>query len=82
MDKILEKRISRLEKFLSRKNEKASEYSDIVYGTVNAISESLQHMFDVLLDAYNQGQDMQDAATALRITKGSVPSDWQKDLTI
>lgn len=59
MNKMLEKRISRLEKLLSRKNESVTEYSYLVYDTVDAIvstaNESLQRMFNILLDAYNQG---------------------------
>lgn len=77
MNRMLEKRISRLEKLLSRKNEQANEYSDLVYSTVNNINDSLQSMFNTLFDAYNQGQDMQDVVKALRFTKGSVPEEWQ-----
>ena len=81
MNKVLEKRISRLEKFLSRKNESATEYSDLVYDTVDATIDatnaSLQRMFDVLLDAYNRGQDMKAAADALIFNKESVPKYWQ-----
>ena len=62
MNKMLEKRINRLEKFLNRKNESATEYSDLAYNTVDATIDatnaSLQRMFDTLLDAYNKGQDM------------------------
>lgn len=82
MNKVLEKRINRLEKFLNRKNESAAEYSDLVYDTVDATTDatnkSLQRMFDVLLDAYNRGQDMKAAADALIFNKESVPKDWQK----
>lgn len=81
MNKLLEKRISRLEKFLSRKNESASEYSDLVYDTVDdtvdATNASLQRMFDTLLDAYNKGQDMKAAADALIFNKESVPKYWK-----
>ena len=78
MNKVLEKRISRLEKFISRKNESATEYSDLVYDTIDATNASLQRMFDTLLDAYNnKGQDMQYAANDLRFNKESVPKYWQ-----
>ena len=81
MNKMLEKRISRLEKFLSSKNESATEYSDLVYdtvdATVDATNASLQRMFDTLLYAYNKGQDMRYAANALRFNKKSVPKYWQ-----
>lgn len=36
MNKMLEKRTSRLDKLLNRKNESAIEYSDLVYDTVDA----------------------------------------------
>ena len=81
MNKMLEKWISRIERFLSRKNESATEYLDLVYdtvdATVDATNASLQRMFDTLLDAYNKGQDMRYAANALRFNKESVPKYWQ-----
>lgn len=81
MNRMLEKRINRLQKFLNRKNESATEYSDLVYDTVDATIDatnaSLQRMFDTLLDAYNKGQDMRYAANALRFNKESVPKYWQ-----
>ena len=84
MDKKLESRIARLERMMNRKsvkNEAATEYSDLVYdtvdATVDATNASLQRMFDTLLDAYNQGQDMRYAANALRFNKESVPKYWQ-----
>ena len=40
MNKMLEKRISRLEKFLNHKNESATEYSDLVYDTVDATTDA------------------------------------------
>ena len=76
MNKVLEKRISRLEKFISRKNESANEYWDLVYDIVDATNASLQRMFDTLLDAYNKGQAMRYAANALRFNKESVPKYW------
>ena len=77
MNKMLEKWISRLEKFISRKNESATEYSDLVYDTVDATADatnaSPQRMFDTLLDAYNKGQDMRCAANSLIFNNESVP---------
>ena len=82
MNKVLEKRISRLEKFLNHKNESATEYWDLVYDIVDATTDatnaSLQRMFDTLLDAYNKGQDMLYAANALIFNKESVPKYWQE----
>lgn len=81
MNNKLEARIARLERMMNRKNESATEYSDLVYDTVDATIDatnaSLQRMFDILLDAYNKGQDMRYAANALRFNKESVPKYWQ-----
>ena len=64
MNKMLEKRTSRLEKLLNRKNKSATEYSDLVYdtvdATVDATNASLQRMFDTL-----------------RFNKESIPKYWQ-----
>ena len=81
MNKMLEKRTSRLDKLLSSKNKSATEYSYLVYDIVDATADStnasLQCMFDTLLDAYNKDQDMRYAANALRFNKESVPKYWQ-----
>lgn len=48
MNNKLEARIARLERMMNRKNESATEYSDLVYDTVDATIDatnaSLQHI--------------------------------------
>ena len=50
---------------------------DTVDATIDATNASLQRMFDILLDAYNKGQDIRYAANSLRFNKESVPKYWQ-----